>query len=129
MSRAGLTPSVYGVADDFSDKLDAREWKHSRLSMTIFPEIRKCPECGAHIVPRSKVYPDGTNCWHCLKHIEINTSFTIPLVLGLAIIMIIDFHILDIGYIRLFCAAALFVVGGPIKWSHPTLMPLRHYGE
>ena len=80
-------------------------------------------------MPTSEIYPEGTNCRHCLKHIEINASITIPLVIGLALVMIIDFQFLDIGYLGLVCAVALFIIGGPMKWSHPTLMPLRHYDE
>jgi len=77
----------------------------------------------------SEIYPEGTRCRHCLKHIETDTTFTIIFNISLLALMFLDFWYLHFDYIGLVCCALLFVFGGPIKWSHPNFIPLRHYAD
>lgn len=77
----------------------------------------------------SEIYPHGTPCKHCLKHIETDTTFTILFTVTLLVLMFLDFQYFHVDYIVVGSCALLFVFGGPIKWSHPNFLPLRHYAD
>ena len=71
----------------------------------------------------------GTQCMHCLKHIETDKTFSILLTIALILIMLRDFQYYKIGYTGFTCCFLLFVFGGPMKWSHSNFIPLRYYGN
>ena len=65
----------------------------------------------------------------CLKNIETDSTFTIIFNIALLVFVFLDFWYRHFDYIGLVCCALLFVFGGPIKWSHPNFLPLRHYAD
>lgn len=91
--------------------------------------LRKCPECGKRGVSTQDVYPNGTNCLCCEKHIEVDTTFILLLIAALVILMFLDFHFYEFGVIGVTCAILLIIVGVGLRIIYPKFMPLRHYPE
>ncbi|MBL4682147.1 MAG: hypothetical protein JKY88_15680 [Pseudomonadales bacterium] len=89
--------------------------------------FRTCPCCKQPGVEVQDLYPNGTNCLYCTKHIEINAFVTIAIIFGLVSIMMLDFNYLEIDVLGLICAFLLLVIGAGLQWVYPNLMPLKHY--
>ena len=82
---------------------------------------RACPECGEPGVIREDVYPDGCPCLYCRKHIEVDTTFIV--------LMLLDFRVWGTGLVGVPCAVLLIVIGLKLKPVYSRFMPLRHYPD
>ena len=82
---------------------------------------RACPECGEPGVIRDEVYPDGCACLYCRKHIEVDTTFIV--------LMLLDFRVWGTGLVGVPCAVLLMAIGLKLKPVYSRFMPLRHYPD
>ncbi|MDZ7685693.1 MAG: hypothetical protein U5O39_12340 [Gammaproteobacteria bacterium] len=90
---------------------------------------RRCPECQCNGVPVEDVYPDGTQCLHCGKHIEVDTTFILLLLGALVVLTLLDFHVWGTGYVGVPCSILLIAIGLGLNAIYRRFMPLRHYSD
>jgi len=90
--------------------------------------FRVCPECNQRAVRTSEIFPDGTGCLHCLKHIETDATFYVLLIVALLVVSVVDYRFYQSGAAYI-CGALLIIFGGPMKWSLSRFIPLRHYED
>ena len=91
-------------------------------------DFRKCPDCKKPGVDVREVYPNGTNCKYCLKHIEVNIT-AVVIILGVIVgIMVIDLRYYDTG-VGFLAAMLLIFVGAFYQKAYGIIMPLRHYDD
>ena len=90
--------------------------------------FRNCPECGEPGVDVKEVYPHGTSCKLCLKHIEVNMTAIFLIIGSLLGVMFWDLRFYETG-IGLIAALALIYIGAFSHQVYPNFMPLRHYDD
>jgi len=90
---------------------------------------RNCPECKRNGILVTELYPDGTQCQFCRKHIEVDAMFAILSVAFLAVLTALDFNYWEINTIGYIAAPLLIINGIFYYFINARIMPLKHYED
>jgi hypothetical protein len=90
---------------------------------------RPCPECKQAGILVEDLYPHGTQCQFCAKHIEVDSLFGILSIACLAVLTMLNFSYWDLSFVGVITASLLIINALIYQTINARFMPLKHYDD
>jgi hypothetical protein len=90
---------------------------------------RPCPECKQPGILVEDLYPHGTQCQFCAKHIEVDSLFGILSIACLAVLTMLNFSYWDLNFVGIITASLLIINALIYQTINARFMPLKHYDD